>query len=68
MGLWGGRLSRRAGSSRPGCPGAVQVERPTGRISMSCQARWRACIKMIKRQMYGRAKFDLLRRRILAPI
>jgi transposase len=25
-------------------------------------------IKMIKRQMYGRAKFDLLRRRVLAPI
>lgn len=25
-------------------------------------------IKMIKRQMYGRASFDLLRRRILAPI
>jgi hypothetical protein len=25
-------------------------------------------IKMIKRQMYGRANFDLLRRRILAPI
>ena len=24
-------------------------------------------IKMIKRQMFGRAKFDLLRRRILAP-
>ena len=25
-------------------------------------------IKMIKRQMYGRASFDLLRRRVLAPI
>jgi transposase len=25
-------------------------------------------IKMIKRQMYGRANFDLLRRRILAPL
>lgn len=25
-------------------------------------------VKMIKRQMYGRANFDLLRRRILAPI
>jgi hypothetical protein len=24
--------------------------------------------KMIKRQMYGRANFDLLRRRILAPL
>jgi transposase len=24
-------------------------------------------VKMIKRQMYGRAKFDLLRRRILQP-
>ena len=25
-------------------------------------------LKLIKRQMYGRANFDLLRRRILAPI
>jgi hypothetical protein len=25
-------------------------------------------IKTIKRQMYGRANFDLLRRRILAPL
>lgn len=24
-------------------------------------------VKMLKRQMYGRAKFDLLRRRILQP-
>jgi transposase len=43
----------RAGvTTQPGNPGAVE-----GNINR---------VKMIKRQMYGRAKLDLLRKRILA--